>query len=67
MPIEIADIKLYSLLELSQTLKITTVTLRTYIKQGKLKAKKVGGKWYVTEDALREFFDGGPKRGEVRR
>lgn len=60
MPIQIGDIKLYSVLELSQVLKITTVTLRTYIRQGKLKGQKIGGMWYITEERLKEFFNGLP-------
>lgn len=57
MPIQIGDIKLYSVLELSQVLKITTVTLRTYIRQGKIKGQKIGGMWYITEERLKEFFN----------
>lgn len=47
---------LYTLQEISRTLDITTGTLRTYIKNGKLKAKKVAGKWIVTDSALQEYF-----------
>ena len=56
MPIQLGEIKLYSLKELSKTLGITTFTLRTYIRQGKLRARKMGTKWLITEDALREYF-----------
>jgi hypothetical protein len=66
MPIQIGDIKLYSLLELSEPLKITTVTLRAYISQGKLKAQKAGGKWYVSEERLREFFNALPRKEDER-
>jgi hypothetical protein len=37
--------------------KLTAVTLRSYIRDGQLKARKCGGQWYVTLDALREFFE----------
>lgn len=56
MPIQLGEIKLYSLKELSKTLGITTFTLRTYIREGKLRARKMGTKWLITEDALREYF-----------
>ena len=56
MPIQLGELKLYSLKELSKTLGITTFTLRTYIRQGKLRARKMGTKWLITEDALREYF-----------
>lgn len=56
MPIIIGDIKLFSLNDLAETLGVTTVTLRSYIAKGKLKARKMGGKFFVSEDALREYF-----------
>jgi len=59
MPKKIADMTLYTLQEISRTLDVTTGTLRTYIKNGKIKAKKVAGKWIVTDSALREYFKKG--------
>ncbi len=56
MPITIGDIKLFSLEEVSETLGVTTFTLRAYISKGKLKARKMGGKFMISEDALREYF-----------
>lgn len=58
MPKVIGDIKLYSILELSRLLGITDVTLRKYIKEGKIQAQKVGGAYHVTEDSLKVFFNG---------
>jgi len=57
MPKKLGDMKLYSLEELSKTLEITTVTLRAYIKAGKLRGRKVGGRWFVSEDSLKTFFE----------
>lgn len=57
MPVEIGDIKLFSLDDLSKTLGVTTVTLRSYISKGKLKARKMGGKFFVSEDSIREYFN----------
>ncbi len=57
MPITLGNIKLFSLKELSETLSVTDVTLRSYISKGNLKARKVGGKWYISEEALREYFN----------
>ena len=56
MPILLGELKLYALKELSKSLGITTFTLRTYIRQGKLRARKMGTKWLITEDALKEYF-----------
>jgi hypothetical protein len=35
------------------------ITIRNYIKEGKLNAKKVGVKYWVSETALAEFFETG--------
>jgi hypothetical protein len=61
MPIKIAGITLYELKEISEKLKgkVTSRTLRNYIKQRKLRAKKVAGRWYVSDVALREYFNVG--------
>lgn len=58
MPRQIGDIKLYNLTELSEALQVTPTSLRTYIHHGKLKGRKVGNKWYVTEDNLKDFLNG---------
>jgi len=58
MPITIEDMKLYTVQELSKLLDVTIITLREYIRQGKLRGQKVGGKWIVTYDSLKEFLDG---------
>lgn len=59
MPITLAGITIYSLAEIAQTLKTTVVTLRRYIRDGKLRARKIGGnEWYVSEEALAEFLQG---------
>ena len=56
MPITFTNLVLYNLQELSKKLDVHIVTLKSYIKKGRIKAQKVGGKWYVSEDSLREFF-----------
>lgn len=57
MPIQIGNIKIYSLKEIAEPLGVTPVTLRKYIRWERLKGQKVGQKWYVTEESLREFFN----------
>jgi len=49
------DIKVYTLDEVADILKVTRRTLYTWISAGKLKAVKVGKYWRVSEQALREF------------
>ena len=52
------DIKLFTLAEVSAALNITTRSLLTYVKTGRLKAVKLAGKWRVSEDNLRDFVNG---------
>jgi excisionase family DNA binding protein len=47
----------YDLRDLSKKLKISVRTLREYVKAGKLKAKKIGRAYYVTESNLMDFLD----------
>jgi excisionase family DNA binding protein len=51
------DIKLYTLTEVEPILGVTHRTLLTYVRNGTLKAFKIGGKWKVTEKGLREFIE----------
>jgi excisionase family DNA binding protein len=57
MPIRIKDMTLYSVSEVSHKLNVTTVTIRNYLRQGKLKGQKVMGRWFISEEDLVEFFE----------
>ncbi|MCI0453626.1 MAG: helix-turn-helix domain-containing protein [Candidatus Dadabacteria bacterium] len=57
MPKSIAGLNLYNLKELSKKLDVTGSTLRAYIRQGKIKGRKVAGKWLVSDEALRQYFN----------
>ena len=57
MPIQIEGQKIYSLTELEKTLSVTKKTLRTYIREGKLRARKVGREQFVTEQSLVNFLE----------
>ena len=52
------DFKLYTLPELEKMLTVSNRTLLNYIKDGRLKAVKIGGKWLVSEDNLKKFLNG---------
>jgi len=58
MPFELGGIKLFSLQELSSKLKVSIITLRKYVRTGKLKAQKIGRKLYVSEKNLRAYLHG---------
>lgn len=51
-------IRLYTLTELEPILGVTHRTLQSYIKDGRLKGVKIGGKWKVSEETLRKFING---------
>ena len=51
------EIPVYDLKDLNKKLKISIRTLREYVKSGKLKAKKIGKAYYVTEPNLMVFLD----------
>lgn len=50
------DVKCYSLTELENVLGVTHRTLLTYVKNKKLKAVKIGGRWKVKECDLMAFL-----------
>lgn len=56
MSIKIAGLKLYDLKKLSKVLKVSIITLRGYIEQGRLKAVKIGRSYRITEQFLQDFL-----------
>lgn len=52
------EIHLYTLTELEPILGVTHRTLQTYIKTGRLKGVKIGGKWKVSAETLQRFVNG---------
>jgi len=57
MAITISGRTLYSVSELSLKLNVTTVTIRNYIKQGKLRGQKAMGRWFIAEEDMTDFFN----------
>jgi len=58
MPIQFNDKELYSVRELEKILPITPLTIRAYIRRGKIKGRKVGVNWYVSKENLEAFLGG---------
>ncbi len=52
------ELRIYTIREVSQILKITEYTARKYITQGKIKAFKQGWKIYVKESSIKEYLAG---------
>jgi excisionase family DNA binding protein len=55
---ELEELKVYTLTEIEPILGVTHRTLLTYIKDGRLKGVKIGGKWKVSGENLRKFING---------
>ncbi len=60
MSTTIRDKNLYTVAEISQKLNVTPVTIWKYLKQGKLKGKKVMGRWFISDEDIAGFFDDVP-------
>jgi len=56
MPKKIGNISLYTVEELSELLDIQETTIRKYLRYGKLRGRKMAGRWYVTEENLAAYF-----------
>ena len=49
-------IKVYDLKEVCKELNIGLQVLRSYIKEGKIKASKIGRKYVITEESINDFI-----------
>jgi len=56
MPKKIGEIRLYSVEELSELLDVQETTIRKYLRDGKLRGRKMARRWYVSEESLAEYF-----------
>jgi len=54
-----ADIRVYTLDEVADIMKVTKRTLYNYIKAGTLHAVKMGKYWRVSEESLQAFVSNG--------
>lgn len=57
MPKKIGSITLYSIDDLHDLLGISKMTLRAYLREGRLKGRKLGVQWFVTEEAISNYFN----------
>lgn len=57
MPKKIGSLTLYSVDDLHEHLGLSKMTIRAYLRKGKIRGRKLGVQWYVTEDALRDYFN----------
>ncbi len=65
MPKELLGTTVYTVKELAELFEVTIRTVQIYIKDGKLKGQKIGGKWYFTEETLQAFVRGEQPRAKA--
>ena len=53
---QIGDLILYDVDELSEILGVHAITIRKYLREGKIHARKLARRWYVTEENMKEYF-----------
>ena len=54
---EIQGITFYTVIEIAQLLDITPQTVRAYIKEGRLKGKRIGRPILITQESLSAFLE----------
>jgi len=53
----IEDVKFYSVKDISKKLGLTPLTVRKYIRNKRLKAKKLGNAYVISEQNFLEFLE----------
>jgi len=53
---ENTDTTLMTVDEVANKLSLTNKTVRKHIKSGKIKAQKIGKRWYISEDDFDQIF-----------
>ncbi len=51
-------IKFHTLLEAAELIGVTPTTMRSYVANGAIAGRKVGGKWLVTDEVIKEHILG---------
>lgn len=49
------DVKVYSVEEVAEQLKLTSRSIYTYISEKKIKAVKIGKRWFISQDELNKI------------
>lgn len=56
MSVKIQGIQFYTVLEVAAELQISSMTVRSYIKDGRLPAKKLGRRYLITDTDIKKFI-----------
>lgn len=55
---QLGDIRAYDVQEIAKIFDMTPQSIRKFLKEGRIKGRKFGTRWYVTEEAMRNFLMG---------
>ncbi len=58
MPVNIGDLKVYTVPEVAELLDIQEKTVRRFLREGVFHGRKLAGRWYVSEPDLQAYFTG---------
>ncbi len=56
MPKQIGDLRLFEVEDLAESLGLHERTVRQLLREGRLRGRKLGKRWYVTEESLKAYF-----------
>lgn len=56
MSITLGKVTLFTVEELAERLDVQERTIREYLREGKLQGRKLAGRWYVTDEAIADYF-----------
>ena len=56
MPLIVHDYRFYTIQEIAAALRVTPQTVRSYVKQGRLEAMRIGRPLLIPESSLRSFL-----------
>lgn len=57
MSIKLGNTTAYDIQEIAEMFNINARTLRRYIRLGRLKGNKIGTKYFVTDDGIKDFLE----------
>lgn len=57
--------KLYTVEDIANITSLTSRTIRSYLKDGTLQGKKIGGQWRFTMENIKQLFDNGSFSKEI--
>ena len=56
--VQALNIELYTVKQVAYLLRVSERTVMNYLKDGRIKGQKVGGKWRITKAEIERFVNG---------